>query len=79
MRKICIECNQPFETRTQDLICKDCVKKILNENDSDYHYNMDPIAKPKKKKKPQVVIDANRASELGMSYGEYMASKGATR
>lgn len=38
-------------------------------------YDMDPVAKPRHRKKPQILKDVKAANEAGLSYGEYMARK----
>lgn len=71
-RKICKRCGSVFTTKGDNSMCQNCIAIVLTEMRVP-----DRIvpAKPKKNKKPQIVIDANAAMNMCISYGEYMARK----
>lgn len=78
--RICMECNKPFKARNENFMCPKCIKKVIAESQTKPAGRADIRAElgyltvyKQKKKKPQIVIDAKRAKELGMSYGQYMA------
>ena len=78
--RICMECNKPFKTRSQNFMCPDCIRKVLADSQSKPVSRDDiraelgylPVYKPRKKV-PQVVKDAKEAAKLGVSYGQYIA------
>lgn len=78
--RICVECMKPFKARSANFMCQKCIKKVIEESQTKPVQREDiraelgylPVYKPRKKK-PQIVIDAKKAKELGVSYGQYMA------
>lgn len=79
MEKICTECGKTFFTKFEDICCKACVSRIISDRnnlqDDNDIFCVDPVARPKVRKKPQIMIDAKAATDAGLSYGEYMAKK----
>ena len=85
--RICMECNKPFKTRSQNFMCPDCIRKVLADSQSKPVSRDDiraelgylPVYKPRKEV-PQIVKDANEAAKLRVSYGQYIADyKGKKR
>lgn len=78
--RICMECGKEFKTRSANFMCPKCIKKVLEDSqmkpvtreDMRAELGYLPVYKPRKGK-PQIVIDAMKAKELGLSYGQYMA------
>ena len=71
-RKLCKRCGNWFVTKGQNTMCQYCIATTLGE------FQKTAPAR-RKKSKPQVETDANIATELGMSYGYYMAWKEGRR
>ena len=77
--RICLECGKTFKARGENFMCQPCIKKVLrNDEEPEKAEKEDEgftyIYKPRKKKS-QIDIDAKKAAELGISYGQYMADK----
>lgn len=79
-KRTCLECGKSFKAKGQNFMCPACIKRVIEESQTKPVQREDvraelgylPVYKPRKKK-PQIVIDAKRAKELGVSYGRYIA------
>ena len=74
--RICAGCGQPFRKKGQNTMCYKCISAVLSEEletDERPIIGFAPIYKPRKGK-TQLERDVKAASNLGISYGEYIAS-----
>lgn len=78
--RICMECNKPFRAKNDNFMCQKCIRKVIAESQAKPETHDESHVKPgympiykTRTKKPQIVLDAKKAKELGMSYGQYMA------
>ncbi|WP_407397751.1 hypothetical protein [Treponema sp.] len=70
----CRECGRTFRSNEKWTMCPECIAdEMVGKKEQQ-------VPKPKKKKTiSQLERDAKRASELGMSYGQYVAELRAGR
>lgn len=73
-RKLCKRCGNWFVTRSQNTMCQYCISMTLGE-----FKTPETVPARKKRKKTQIEIDAKVASDLGLSYGYYIAWKEGRR
>ena len=72
-RRICKRCGDYFTTKNGNTMCKYCIAIVL-EDEAALRAACQP--KPKRKhNKSQLEMDVKAATEMGMSYGHYMAWK----
>lgn len=70
-RKICTRCGNYFTTKSGNTMCRDCIAMVLDDDQA-----IKAAFQPRRKRKrSQLETDVRAASEMGMSYGHYMAWK----
>lgn len=70
-RKICTRCGDYFTTKSGNTMCRYCIAMVLDDDQA-----IKAAFQPRRKrKKSQLEMDVKAASEMGMSYGHYMAWK----